>query len=276
MVVTRTIKKRIMAFFPLANTSKATGYCTLHNYPPNNWEPIQECSKLVWAMYSDGENWITKNLGQLEIGESKTYHYNDIFNGGSDTIANPLILLQFRRTPLARRLSVLPDHEFTYNKIPEWRSTVGFSLNKAQTSYQGEINPFPPKASLLTFHPFIQHLRVNNYFLFLNIEKSPVFREEEIEIYDADSKRFVDTVKITNNSANLIPLDLYNFSANQLPVFICRSMAGIPFGLAVSHNKQMLSLEHTHPPASFAVHGERFKVQAEIKKQWFDILKTEG
>ena len=34
----------------------------------------------------------------------------------------------------------------------------------------------------------------------------------------------------------------------------------------------MLSLEHTHPPASFAVHGERFKVQAEIKKQWFNAL----
>ncbi len=53
-------------------------------------------------------------------------------------------------------------------------------------------------------------------------------------------------------------------------------MAGIPFGLAVSHNKQMLSLEHTHPPASFAVHGSRFKVQGEIKKQWFTILNTEG
>ena len=26
-----------------------------------------------------------------------------------------------------------------------------------QTSYQGEINPFPQKASLLTFHPFIQY-----------------------------------------------------------------------------------------------------------------------
>ena len=264
-----------MAFFPLANTSKATGYCTLHNYPPNNWESIEECPKVVWAMYSDGENWITKNLGQLGIGESKTYFYNDIVSE-EDIDPQPLILLQFRRTPLANRLSVLPDHEFTYNKIPEWRSTVGFSLNKAQTSYQGEINPFPPRASLLTFHPFIQHHEVNNYFLFFNIEKSPVFREEEIEIFEANTKSFVDRIKIKNNSANLIPLDLYDFSVDQLPVFICRSMAGIPFGLAVSQNNQMLSLEHTHPPASFAVHGERFKVQAEIKRQWFDILKTEG
>ena len=67
-----------MAFFPIANTSKVTGFCTLHNYPPNNWEAIEECPKVVWAIYSDGRNWITKNLGQLGIGESKTYFYNDI------------------------------------------------------------------------------------------------------------------------------------------------------------------------------------------------------
>ena len=264
-----------MAFFPLANTSKSSGYCTLHNYPPNDWEPIEQCQKLVWAMYSDGENWITKNLGQLGIGESKTYNYSDIFQGG-DEIAQPLILLQFRRTPLAKRLSVLPDHEFTYNKIPEWRATVGFSLNKAQTSYQGEINPFPPKASLLTFHPFIQFSKVNNYLVVFNAEKSPVIRNSILEIYNSLTKELVDKVQVKNNHSNLIPLDQYEFSPQDLPVFICRSMAGIPFGLAVSQNKQMLSLEHTHPPASFAVHGERFKVQGEIKRQWFNILNVEG
>ena len=260
-----------MAFFPLANTSKAAGYCTLHNYPPNNWEPIEQCPKYVWAIYSDGKNWITKNLGQLGIGESKTYCYDQIIQR-DDSNSHTLILLQFRKTPLAKRLSVLPDHEFSYNKIPEWRATVGFSINQAQTSYQGEINPFPPKASLLTFHPFIQYQKVNNFLLFFNVEKSPIFREEEIEIFEANTKSFIDKIKIRNNSANLIPLDSYDFSAYQLPVFVCRSMAGIPLGLGVSEDEKMLSLEHTHPPASFAVHGERFKVQAEIKRQWFNAL----
>ena len=162
-----------MAFFPLANTSKAAGYCTLHNYPPNNWEPIEQCPKYVWAIYSDGKNWITKNLGQLGIENPKHIVMTKSFK---ETIAIlTLILLQFRKTPLAKRLSVLPDHEFSYNKIPEWRATVGFSINQAQTSYQGEINPFPPKASLLTFHPFIQYQKVNNFLLFFNVEKSPIF-----------------------------------------------------------------------------------------------------
>ena len=50
-------------------------------------------------------------------------------------------------------------------------------------------------------------------------------------------------------------------------------MAGIPFGLGICKQNSMLSLEHTHPPASFVVHGQRFKVQGNIKSKWFNILK---
>ena len=50
-------------------------------------------------------------------------------------------------------------------------------------------------------------------------------------------------------------------------------MAGIPFGFGISNTNDMLSLEHTHPPASFVLHGERIKVQGELKKRWFDVLK---
>ena len=60
-----------MAFFPLANTKKANGYCTLHNYSPNNWEPITKSEKEVWAIYSDGEKWRTKYLDKINAGESK-------------------------------------------------------------------------------------------------------------------------------------------------------------------------------------------------------------
>jgi len=261
-----------VAFFPLANTFKAIGHCTLHNYPPNNWEPIEECPRFVWAMYSDGNKWKTKNLGLLEVGESKKYNYGDIYQE-EDKERNPLVLLQFRATSLAEKLDILPKQEFIYNKVPEWRATVGFSLNQAETSYQGEINPFPAKASLLTFHPFIQYNKIENYFLFFNAENSPRFRSEYIEIYEANTKRFIDKVKVTNNCCNMIPLDKYDFSPDELPVFLCRSMAGIPFGFGISKNGEMLSLEHTHPPASFVVHGQRFKVQGEIKRQWLTLLK---
>ena len=262
-----------MAFFPLPNTSIASGFCIVHNFPPNNWEPIKNCKKTIWAIYSDGEKWKTRELDTIEIGESKKYFYNDICNC-FEKENQPLILLQFRNSSLPKILDTLPPHEYIYNKVPEWRATVGFYLDNSETSYQGEVNPFPCKASLLTFHPFIQYRNINNYFLFINIENSPIIREEKIEIYESKTKKLIDKVNIYNNSCNLIEIDDYNFKQDELPVFICRKMAGIPFGLGICKDKKMLSLEHTHPPASFVVQGERFKVQSEIKYNWFNILKT--
>ena len=260
-----------MPFFPLLNTEKVAGFTSVHNFSPNNWENQFSGRKTVWAIYSNGKNWKTIKLDTLDQGESRTYYYLDLLNH-LNAKTQPLILLQLRRTSLASTLDQLPQQEFIYTITPEWRATVGFSLFESQTSYQGEIKPFPQKASLLTFHPFIQYQKIDNYFLFINVEKSPVFRKSSIEIYEANSKKFIDEVRVVGNHTNLIELDHYDFTPNDLPVFISRSMAGIPFGLGVSEDKKMLSLEHTHPPASFAVHGERFKVQAEIKKQWFNAL----
>ena len=263
-----------MPFFPICKILNTQGFCTIHNYKPNNWEKSSSGKKTLWAIYSDGNTWITEEVLSLDQGECHTFKYDD-FKLKSKRNHSPLIIFQFRKTPLEKTLKFLPSQEFEFTKTPQWRSTVGFSYKNTQTSYQGEINPFPEKASLLTFHPFIQYNQVNNYLLFFNVEKLPFFREKEIEIFEANTKKFVDKVKVKNNSSNLIPLDKYNFSQDQLPVFVCRSMAGVPFGLGISQNNEMLSLEHTHPPASFSVHGERFKVQSEIKRQWFNLLKPE-
>ncbi len=261
-----------MPFFPLSNILDTKGFCTVHNYTPNNWQNTEANIKTLWAIYSDGNHWMTKKLESIEVGDSKTIHYEDF---GLPTMANisPLIALQFRRTNLPERLDSLPSQEFAFTTAPEWRSTVGFSLGTTQTSYQGEINPFPPKASLLTFHPFIQYNEINNYFAFINIEQNPIYRTALLEIYNARTLKLIDTVEVRNNSTNVIPLDIYNFTAQDLPVFVCRSMAGIPFGFGINAEAPMLSLEHTHPPASFAVHGQRFMVQKKIKEHWFSILK---
>ncbi len=262
-----------MSFFPLIKINKLEGFCTLHNFPPNNWEPVVKSNKKVWAIYSDGKRWITNYLGDISLGSSKKYSFNDLFPENKKNIPS-LVLLQFRKTNIGNNLEFLPFHEFKLNKVPQWRATVGFSKNDSETSYQGEIEPFPSKASLLTFHPFIQYKNINNYFLFLNIQKSPSFQEEIIEIYEANSKKLIDEVKVLTNNTNVIPLDKYNFRPDELPVFVCRSIGGVPFGLGIGKNNRMLSLEHTHPPASFAVHGERYRIQGEIKRKWFSILKN--
>ena len=47
-----------MPFFPLCNVNKTEGYCTIHNFPPNNWEEVSLGHKYLWAIYSDGNKWI--------------------------------------------------------------------------------------------------------------------------------------------------------------------------------------------------------------------------
>ena len=88
-----------MSFFPLCNINKTEGSCSIHNFSPNNWEKVSDGDKTLWAIYSDGEKWITKELTKLNEGESKTIFYND-FNLKTKDDVSPLIALQLRKTPL--------------------------------------------------------------------------------------------------------------------------------------------------------------------------------
>ena len=76
--------------------------------------------------------------------------------------------------------------------------------------------------------------------------------------------------KVSTNSATCIPLNDIGYLPTDLPLFISPSMAGIPFGLGVSRDGHMLSMEHTHPPASFVLFGNRNAIQGKIKKTWFN------
>ena len=106
-----------MAFFPLLNTTIATGFTTVHNFSPNNWENQSRDIKTVWAIYSDGTKWQTKKLDTLEIGSSKTYYYNDLVKV-LDSKFQPLILLQLRKSPFVttwihslNKNMLLPTHQ---------------------------------------------------------------------------------------------------------------------------------------------------------------------
>ena len=124
---------------------KTSGFCTVYNYPPNDWEESNSGSKMLWACTQMEKN------GFLDIcALSKKVRIKQFFMINLNLIKikfSPIIVLQLRKTPLSDELDELPDQEFIFNKIPDWRSTVGFRLNEAQASYQGEINPFPKKAT---------------------------------------------------------------------------------------------------------------------------------
>lgn len=267
-----------MSFYPLFNLNENKGFVKLANFPPNDWEKrVPLGIKNVYAFHTKGQQWQVDDLGIIPENEFRAFTTPDFLTVNGEVIEGTrieeLVLLEMRMDILPGQLDELPSSGLPSTHWPEWRATIGFKAEHSMVSYQGEINPTPPKATLLTFHPFIQFEDIRNYFVFVNIEKSPVHRWSEIEIYHSGTGNKVDSKKVRNNAANIIPLDDYGFSPEDLPVFYCKSMAGIPFGFGKSISTHMLSLEHTHPPGSLTLHGNRMFAQRDIKLGWINHLK---
>ena len=258
-----------MSYYPILNAPRANGWTTLSNFPPNNWEPSrlkQQFVNVTWA--SDGM-WLTKNLGVIAPGTFHTVHAGDV----TDIVPEEsLPLLSLSLEPLPTESTSLPSLDFKRTSVPAWRASLGLSTPCAQTSYQGELDFFPSQGTLLTFGPFLQFGEdVQNYLLLLNLEKSPLKRFAELEVYDAAELTPRGRFTICNNKVNCISLDELDFKEDDLPLFICRGMAAIPLYFSYAKNGSYLSLEHTHPPASLVIYGNRWEAQKLLKQRWFEM-----
>jgi len=253
-------------FFPLMKVLDLEGFLELSYLPANNWENRFRKKLNVYLLWSNGNSWNVELFGKIKFGEVLRITTSDV----DENVMKSGVCLFYPTTDvLDGPLKALPSKEFWSSRIPEWRSTTGFFNANAQTSYQSEIFPLPPKANLLTFHPFIQYGEVANYLLVLNISQDPMIKESAIEFLNSVDMKKMGKAHVKTNSATCIALDGLGYLPTDLPLFISPSMAGIPFGLGISHDKKMLSMEHTHPPASFVLFGNRVGMQSKIKKAWF-------
>lgn len=256
-------------FFPIMKTPDLDGFCDLVYESPNNWENRIRKAVSVYLLWSDGQNWNSIKLTEMRYGD---YFKVDTKNLENKFLKSGLALIYPSINNLDSRLDALPSKKVWYSEIPAWRNTSGFYNQYTQVSYQADIEPLPPKASLLTFHPFIQFGEVINNLLVLNVTKNPNIKKDKISLFNSYDKSFVADVEIRTNSLTTIPLDVYNFKPTDLPVFYSPNIAGIPFGLGIAKSGRMLSLEHTHPPASLVLHGDRRGMQGKIKKAWIEKL----
>jgi hypothetical protein len=259
-----------MSYYPILEASGCTGQTTLFNFPPNNWEDKRKRPLLVNLTWAEGSIWRSVILDQLAFGATRTYTHADILAHLTDN-ALPLLSLSFK--PLPEKIESLPA-SIQQTNTPNWRATLGLVSPFATTSYQGEIDPFPAPGSLLTFAPFIQFGQgIENYMLLLNLEKNPQMRISTVEIYDsAKPDLSLGCFEVRNNAISPIRLDGLGLNPESLPVIICKGMSGIPLFFSKTANGAHLSLEHTHPPASFVIHGKRWDAQKILKNQWFAKL----
>ena len=259
-----------MSYYPLLNAPGCKGWVGLYNFPPNNWE-VKSCgSQFINITWISNGIWKTKNIDVLPDGAYREITTADI----SQIIPrNALALISLTRRVPPEESVLLPQLEVRQTTVPAWRATLGVASESAKTSYQGELDPFPPQGTLLTFGPFLQYgLNVKNYIILINLEKSAIERKVELEIFDADKCSLKSKFIVSSNAVNVIPLDDLKFNPSDLPVFICRSMAAIPLYFSSAMNGAYLSLEHTHPPGSLVVHGRRWEAQKLLKNYWLTKL----
>ena len=257
-------------FFPLLKVEGFEGFLELSFLPANNWENRLRRKVNIHAIWTQGDFWRSEKIDELSFGQNLSLSTNDL---DSRQLESGLCLLYPSREELSNKLTLLPSKPIWFSRIPEWRCTSGLRLKNSQTSYQSELFPLPSKGTMLTFHPFIQYGEIDNYLLVLNLTKEPTLRRGFIDLFSAFDLTQKGTAEIWTNSAVCIPLNDFNYESEDLPLIVSKEVAGIPFGLGVARDKSMLSLEHTHPPASFTLFGNRLQVQGQIKKKWFNRIE---
>jgi hypothetical protein len=247
------------------------GFLELGYFGPNNWENRIRKRMSIYSLTPRSTFWNCEKIEEIKYGQVMRFTTEDFDHERLDT---NLRLFYPSPNDLPKELETLPEEPFWESRIPEWRCTSGLVNSKSQTSYQSEIFPLPTKASMMTFHPFIQYGDVNNYLLVINVIKEPIIKKNKINFYNSTDLTLKGSSEVQTNSATCITIDQFNFSPTELPLIISLTCAGIPFGLGVARNGSMLSLEHTHPPASFALFGDRNSIQSSIKKRWFGRLES--
>jgi len=259
-----------MSYYPILSAPKCKGWTTLSNFSPNNWEVSNNSEKLVNVTWADGGSWHTRNIGTIASNGFRRVNIEEV-EKFIPKIALPLLSMTV--SPMPKVSDTLPNMD-SLTEVPAWRAALGLSTDHTLTSYQGEIDPFPSAASLLTFCQFLQFGKgVSNYLIFLNIEKSPLVRKAQVEICNPIKPKIIlGNFEVTNNSATSINLDQLGFHQNDLPMIICKDMAGIPVYLSIMNDGSCMSLEHTHPPASLVIHGSRKGAQNILKRKWFSIV----
>ena len=258
-------------FFPILNSNEIyQGSTIVHNFPPTEVQKVIPKTRYLNLIWMDDNCWKTKLITRLKPSESKEVFY-DLIKPKKNN--NDLLIISITDEPLPPIMTSLPTDTLP-TTTPIWRSTVCIYRNNSSASYQGEIEPFPEKGTLLSFIPFLQKKRnINNYLIFLNLESKPYSRKGSLKFSTVrQPELIIKNAEIKSNSCNLIDLNNLNIADNELLVCYTKSMSGIPLFLSFSNDESTMSLEHTHPPASFLIHGNRNIAQRIIKENWYNLL----
>jgi len=256
--------------FPIFyNIPNCSGWTTLHNFPPNSWELGSVGEKFIYVVWTDGSIWNSKLLSKIQPNESKNINFSEVSSFiPKDTM--PLLVMTSQGLP--GNFEELDFDNQLGSSWPMWRATLGFGTPESHTSYQGEVVPFRVKGTLLSFFPFYQARGFLNFLILINVEFSPEIRDAKLDIYSLSNERNILSEKVTSNNISVIDLSKLSVDDEEVLVCVSKDISAIPLMLSIDNHGRLVSLEHTHPPSSYSILGNRFGVQSALKQLWFNRL----
>lgn len=262
-----------MSFYPILRVPGFQASVTLHNYSPNNFQCSKSRCRHVYVSWANGKYWTNQQIGTLRPGESFVISQNDM----PELVpaeSQPFVFMC--NDVLSHQTSNIGEIETPCTSLPSWRATISLALdNISKTSYQGEIDPFPESGTCLTFNYLSQQdCTIKTWLIALNLINPPLLEQAEIKFFDpAQSRAPIHKEIMRTNGINsfLLPRSI---SQNENVVITCEKSSFVPLFFSHNHDGTQLSLEHTHPPASSSIYGDRFKAQKIIKHNWMSHLST--
>lgn len=247
-------------------------YCssvTVYNTHPFPLGIVLNKTRFLYLIYPFQDVWRSVLLDTLRPGQSFTAHFSNVIDYLPSSDITPFVALSTYKLPI--KLDCLSQIT-TPSSQPAWRATLLINKGQSYTSFQGECPIFPLNRSLFSFSPFIQDSGSHNFFYLLNVTESAKHHYSDLKVYDPCHPTIpLATYSISTNSCNLIKLDEALSHYTSL-IFYSPSITGVP--VFMSNLGSNLSIEHTHPAASFTLGADnRAYFSKMVASNWFRYIQ---
>lgn len=252
-------------FFPVLKGFDSS--ITLVNFPSLENQVCSDENQFIYVTWTDGKLWNYRNIGKINPKQAIEIKCSDL---PKDIPSESFLFFCSTILPPNSDELFLSDHMYV---MPTWRGNIKIISEYTSTSYQGdyqhEMVAYIKKGSLVSISPMIQkHPDVSNYFMLVNLTRSPAINFHDLYFYDPIGKKLIHKTRVRTNICNIVDLSEVEIPEQTLILAISKTMAGIPIYFSHTKDKKSLSFEHTHPPSSLVVFGDPLHFQAKLKSYW--------
>ncbi len=202
---------------------------------------------------------------------------NNFFTINSDKIDNEKIFFLAHENEVKNYLienegKILKDINKFTNTAPSYRCNLRiFADNLGYSSYQSDY-PFKminKNGNILSSLYLLTNKKADkNYILLRNIFHEPIIENFILYIVDINQKKVLLQKKVRSNYSNLIEID-EEFISESSYIFTNKYL-GIPVYISILNGN--ISFEHTHPPHTYILSNEKYKLVSKIKREINEII----